>query len=104
MIKNAQGSGQPIFRATSALDQGQLKSKGGAKLFIQTIFRTVVSANQLSIHGAVAHLCEVFGNSLFCAEKIYQIQEQTESMVKSADLLNCQRLLPTNDQAQGDLL
>ena len=90
-----------------------MKSKGGGTLsihfcedepIIETIFRAVVSANQLSIYGAVADLCEEFGNSLFCAEKSFSSEKQTESMVKSADLLNIQRLLPTNEQAQGDLL
>ena len=90
-----------------------MKSKEGGKLSIhfcvgdptiETIFRTIVPANQLSIYGAVADLCEEFDNSLFRAEKIYSIEKQTESMVKTADLLNIQRLLPTNEQAQGDLL
>ena len=63
-------------------------------------------ANQFSIHGAVADLCEEFGDSLFCSERSYTIEKQkTESMVKSADLLNIQkRPLPTNEQALGDLL
>ena len=64
-MKNLKGSGQPTYRATSAVDRGQLKSTGGAKLFIhicvgdptiETIFRTVVSANQLSMYGAAADL------------------------------------------------
>ena len=56
-------SGCPIFRATTPLSRGQLKSKGHGKLSIHyaadqetidTIFRIIVSANQLSLHGAVA--------------------------------------------------
>ena len=113
MKKRFQESRHPIFRATSAVDRGHLKSKGGGPLSIhfladeptiETIFRTIVSANQLSIHGAVVDLCEEFSDSLFCAETSYAIEKQTESMVKSADLLNIQRPLPTNEQAQGDLL
>ena len=55
-------SGHPVFRATSPLSRGQLKSKGHGKLSIhycadletiQTVFRTIVSVNQLSLHGAV---------------------------------------------------
>ena len=47
-------SGCPIFRATSPLSRGQLKSKGHGKLSIhyaadletvETIFRTILSAN-----------------------------------------------------------
>ena len=45
-------SGHPVFRATSPLSRGQLKSKGGGKLSIQycadldtikTVFRTIIS-------------------------------------------------------------
>ena len=60
-------SGCPIFRATTPLSRGQLKSKGHGKLSIhfaavqetiETIFRIIVSANQLSLYGAVANMCE----------------------------------------------
>ena len=61
-------SGCPIFRATSPLSRSQLKSKGHGKLSIhycadqatiETIFRIIIfSANQLSLYGAVANMCE----------------------------------------------
>ena len=60
-------SGHPVFRATSPLSRGQLKSKGGGKLSIhygadpgtiETVFRTIISVNQLSIYGAVSDMCE----------------------------------------------
>ena len=59
--------GCPVFRATTPLSRGQLKSKGHGKLSIhfaavqetsETIFRIIVSANQLSLYGAVAEMCE----------------------------------------------
>ena len=62
-------SGCPIFRATTPLSGGQLKSKGHGKLSIhfaavqetiETIFRKIVSANQLSLYGAVAEMCEEY--------------------------------------------
>ena len=62
-------SGCPIFRATTPLSRGNLKSKGHGKLSIhftadyptiETIFRIIISANQLSIYGAVANKCEDF--------------------------------------------
>ena len=57
-------SGHTVFRATSPLSRGVLKSKGGGKLSIhfcldgdtiETVFRTLllISVNQLSIYGAV---------------------------------------------------
>ena len=60
-------SGCPIFRATTPLSWSKLKSKGHGKLSIhfaadqetiETIFRTFVFANQLSLYGAVANMCE----------------------------------------------
>ena len=62
-------SGCPIFRAKSPLSRGQLKRKGHRKLSIhfaavqetiETIFRITVSANQLSLYGAVAEMCEEY--------------------------------------------
>ena len=62
-------SGCPIFRATTPLPTGKLKSKGHGKLSIhfaadqetiETIFRIIVFANQLSLYGAVANMCEEF--------------------------------------------
>ena len=59
-------SGHPVFRATSPLSRGQLKSKGGGKLsihccadleMIKTVFSTNASVNQLSLFGAVAVMC-----------------------------------------------
>ena len=82
-------SGCPIFRATTLLSRGKLKSKGHRKLSIhfpvdqktiETIFRIIVSANQLSIYGVVANMCEeceyhrsgqldiVMGQSINCSQ------------------------------------
>ena len=58
MLLELAGSGCPIFRATSPLSRGRLKSKGHGKLSIhysadletiETIVRIIVSANQLSL-------------------------------------------------------
>ena len=63
-------SGHLVFRATTTpLSRGALKSKGRGKLSIHfaadqdtidTIYRIILSVNQLSIHGAVAAVCEEF--------------------------------------------
>ena len=62
-------SGHPIFRATTPLSRGTLKNKGLGKLsihvtadypIIETIFRIIISVNQLSLYGAVANICEEF--------------------------------------------
>ena len=68
MIKFGE-SGHPVFPSMSPLSRGVLKSKGGGKLSIhfcadegtiETVFRTIISVNQLSLHGAVAEMCEEY--------------------------------------------
>ena len=62
-------NGRPTLRATTPLSRGSLKSKGHGKLSIhftadypkiETIFRIIISVNQLSLYGAVANICEEF--------------------------------------------
>ena len=69
---NSQKADILIFRATTPLSRGTLKSKGHGKLSIhftadyhptiETIFRIIVSVNQLSLYGAVTAICEEFEN------------------------------------------
>ena len=70
MLIKFRESGYPVFRATSPLSRGTLKSKGGGKLSIhfcadgdtiETVFRAIISVNQLSIYGAVSDVCEEYG-------------------------------------------
>ena len=60
-------SGHPIFRSTTPLSKGKLKRKGKGKVSIHfsadqdtvdTIYRIVLSVNQLSVYGAVAAICD----------------------------------------------
>ena len=69
MLMEFAESGHPIFRATTPLSRGKLKSKGRGKLSIHftadqdtvdTIYRIILSVNQLSVYGAVAAICEEF--------------------------------------------
>ena len=69
MLLTSAESGHPIFRATSPLSRGRLRSKGHGKLSIhyaadletiETIFRIIVSANQFSLYGAIAEMCEEY--------------------------------------------
>ena len=62
-------SGHPIFRSTTPLSRGKLKSKGKGKVSIHltadqdtvdTIYRIILSVNQLSIYGAVAAICDEY--------------------------------------------
>ena len=62
-------SGHPIFRSTTPLSRGKLKSKGKGKVSIHfgadqdtvdTIYRIILSVNQLSVYGAVAAKCDEY--------------------------------------------
>ena len=62
-------SGHPIFRATTPLSRGKLKSKGKGKVSmhfsadpdtIDTIYRIILSVNQLSIYGAAGAICDEY--------------------------------------------
>ena len=71
MMIKLRESGHPVFRTTRPLSRGTLKSKGGGKLSIhfcadggtiETVFRTIISVNQLSIYGAVSNLCDEYSS------------------------------------------
>ena len=83
MESNFKDSGHPVFRASSALDRGYLRKKGGTYSIhfnrdtsnAELLCRTIYSANQLSIYGAVADWCDALaqhltGQSFSSIEKI----------------------------------
>ena len=85
-------SGCPIFRATSPLSRGQLKSKGHGKLLIhyaadletiETIFRINVSANPLSLYGAIAEICEEYESFHETTERPVVMGQSSSSLVLS---------------------
>ena len=97
----------PIFRATSPLSRGQLKSKGHGKLSIhfaadletiETIFRIFVSANQLILYGAIA---EVFEKCETLHERTGPV-EMGQSIVLSE--IKTEVPLDSDDPANKDLL
>ena len=67
MLQNFARSGHPIFRCTSALERGHLRSKGGGKTSIhfkgstenvELLLQMVISVNQLSLYGAAADMIQ----------------------------------------------
>ena len=71
-MMNFSESSHPIFCASSAFERRDLKSKGCGKKSIhfndsdkniELILRTVISANQLSVYGAAADLCDELSES-----------------------------------------
>ena len=107
MLRKLPGKWSSILRSAGALGRGQSKSKGGGRLSIhctaseptiESIFRTISSANQLSMYGAVADLCKESGDPPFCSDKTCAIKRKTEVLIKSTDLLTVQSPLQTSDQ------
>ena len=85
----------PVFRATSPLSRGTLKSKGGGKLSIhfcadertiETVFHTVISVNQLSIYGADSDLCEEYSRCQTRTGRLV-VAEQSDPFFAPANLL-----------------
>ena len=104
-------SKHPIFRATSPLSRGQLKSKGGGKLSIHycadqdtitTVFRTITSVNQLSHCGAVAEMCEEYESFNDRTGKPVVGGQSSSSFVPSVIKINVP--LNKDDHAHKDLL
>ena len=98
-------SGHPIFHATSPLSRGRLKSKGHGNLSIhyaavqetiEIILRTIVSANQLSLYGAIAEICEEY-------EILYERTVRTVMMGQSSSSLVTEVPLDCDDLARKDL-
>ena len=98
-------SGCPVFRATTPLSRGNLKSKGHGKLSIhfaadqetiETIFRIIVFANQLSLYGAVAAKCEEFESLQDRSGQLHVLigQSIVLSAIKTEVSLDCDD--PTN--------
>ena len=85
MVERFKETGHPVFKSISALSRGILKRKNNRDTIhfnadasnTELFFRTIHSANQLSIYGAVSTWCEEFGqilcsqevNSLVCATR-----------------------------------
>ena len=78
-MANFSGSGHPVFRASSAFKRGTLRSEGGGKKSIihfngsheniELLLRTVISAKQLSVYGAIADLFNEVPKDLRALEK-----------------------------------
>ena len=104
-------SGHPVFRATSPLSRGQLKSEGSGKLSIhycadldtiQTVFRTIISVSQLSLFGAVAEMCNEYETFHDRSGQPVVGGQSSSSFVPS--VIKTDVLLDCDDRAREDLL
>ena len=97
-------SGHPVFRSTSPQPRGVLTSKGGGKLSIhycadfetvETVFRTIISVNQLSLYGAVTKMCEEYESCHDRSGRPVVREQSSPSFVPSVIKTNT----PLNDDA-----
>ena len=101
----------PIFRASTPLSRGQLKSKGHGKLSIhfaadqetiETIYRIIISANQLSLYGAVAEICEEYETLHVRTERPVMMGQSSSSLALS--VIKTEVPLDCDDRANQNLL
>ena len=72
MIEHLKRSGHPVFRGTSPLNRGILRRKAGRNTIhftaesanIELLLRTIHSANQLSVYGAISSWCDEFAENM----------------------------------------
>ena len=93
MMKFGEG-GHPVFRATSPFSRERSKAKevdnylytSVPMVMIETVFRTIISVNQLSVYGAVSDLCEEYSS---CQTRTGRpvVAEQSDPLFAPADLL-----------------
>ena len=108
MVVTLAESGCPVFRATTPLSRGQLRSKGHGKLSIhfaatqetiETIFRMIVSANQLSLYRAVAEMCEECES---CHDRTGRLVVEGQSDPLFVPSVMKRNILLTDDPAQEE--
>ena len=104
-------SGCPIFPCYDSIVQRSTKNQRTWKLSIhyaadqetiETIFRMIVSANQLSLYGAVAEICEEYESLRDRSGQSVVKGESNSSLVLS--VIKTEILLDCDDLANKDLL
>ena len=97
MMLNFSESGHTVFRESSALERGDLKSKGKGTLSMrfcgddntaEVVLRSIISVNQLSIYGAVADMCDELACRISdCSESTGKpvAQDNPETMARNVD-------------------
>ena len=98
-----------IFRCTSALGRGQLRSKGEGRTTIhftasddnaQLLLKLVISVNQLSLYGAVADLIKELPDDQRVPGKLVALDQMEQEIITQPPLAEVQ----ANEERQGDRL
>ena len=109
-MANFSDSGHPIFRASSAFERGDLRSRGGGKKSIhfngsdeniELLLRRVMSANQFSVYGAAADPCNELPEG-FRASVKSEAPDHLETMEIPTGLSNAET--HTNAQQRRNLV
>ena len=88
MMLNFEETIHPMFRASSLLERGELRSKegntktiyfNGCEQNVELILRTIISANQLSVHGALTDVCRVLSKDTMASVKL-EAHDPVETM------------------------
>ena len=107
MLLQFEESGHPLFRATTPLSRCNLKSKERGKLSIHftadgdtidTIYRIILSVNQLSVYRSVAAVCEEFEghqdrsgeHEILMDQSIFLGEIKAEAPLQNEDSMNDQ--------------
>ena len=94
-----------LLQLRSAFERGELRSKGhgkksvhfnGSEENIELLLRTIISANQLSVHGAMADLCKELAKDSESSGKL-EAPDHLETMEIPVGL-------HTNEQQEGNLV
>ena len=109
MQQNFARSGHRVFRGTSALERGELRSKESGKKSIhfnastqniELLLQMVISVNQLSIYGAAAEMIEELPVDQRAPEKPAASDQMEQENLAQLHLTEMQ----ANEERQGNLL
>ena len=105
MLLDFEESGCPIFRGTTPLSRRNPKSKGHGKLSIhycadqktiETISRIIAFANQFSLYGAVANMCEEFEFHQHRSGQPYVLMGQSIVLNEIKAKVSLQKAIPSH--------
>ena len=106
---NFAGSGHPMFRGTSALERGELRSKGGGRTTIhfkasddkvQLLPKMVISVTQLSLYGAVPDLMKQLPDDQRAPGKPVALDRMEPEILTQPPVAEVQ----ANEERRGNLL
>ena len=105
-MQNFQRSGHLVFRETSALERGELRSKGSGKKSIhfngstqniELLLQIVISVNQLSLYGAVADLIKELPDDQRAPRKHVALDQMEQEIITLPPLQKCKPMMSDSE-------